>query len=276
MMNMEMFNPFIRKIERRPELWTGIYTCRAYDYRIFFIESGSINLTINGEKYLMQENDMAIVPPDTPYFTESIAEVQAYVINCDLCFENVDEPVKIASYEHLFKKEEIISKTTWDIFPAIYRCEEGALNVFVKIMDIWLEQDEFYEERIAAMLKSFIIESMFFNKHDRTPELVKKMKIYLEENCEKNITNDEIGKLFSYHPNYINRIFKETTGETVHGYLVQLRLKKAIEMVLGSDKQIAEIGVECGFQSYPYFIKCFREKYGVSPLKYRSRRNNVV
>ena len=276
MMNMEMFNPFIRKIERRPELWTGIYTCRAYDYRVFFIESGSINLTIDGEKYLMQENDMAIVPPDTPYFTEALDGVQAYVINFDLCFENVDVPEKMAKYEHIFQKEEVISKETWDIFPAVYRCEEGSEKIFRKILNIWLDEDEFYLERCAAMLKSFIIETMFFSKNDRTPDLVKKLKKYLEENFKVNINNEDVGKIFSYHPNYVNRIFKEATGETLHSYLVQVRLKKALDMIIDGNMQISEVAAECGFSSYPYFIKCFREKYGVSPLKYRSRRNNVV
>lgn len=271
MMNMELFNPFVRTIEKRPELYTGVCDCKAYDYRVFYIKSGSTYLTVDGKTQLLKENDMVIVPPNMSYSSEMQSEVEAYVINMDLCFENTGEGIRIANYVHLFKPEKIMSKTLWDIFPAFYRCPPNTHVKFQDLLDIYVEKQEFYRERLAAMLKTIIIESMLYTNYDRTPELVKEVKQYLEENYGRNITNQEIGDAFSYHPNYVNRIFKEATGETVHHYLNETRLKKALKMILETDVTMEQIGRECGFLSCAYFIKCFREKYGTSPFKYRGK-----
>ena len=271
MMNMELFNPFVRKIEKRPELYTGLYDCKAYDYRVFFIKKGSTYLTVDGKTQLLKENEMAILPPNMAYSSEMQSEVEAYVINMDLCFENTDAEMVVADYVHLFKPDKIMSKTLWGVFPAFYRCPPNTYVQFQNILDIYIEKQAFYHERIAAMLKALIIESMLYTNYDRTPDLVKKVRRFLEENNGRDITNQEIGDAFSYHPNYINRIFKEATGETVHHYLNETRLKKALKMILESDITIEQIGKECGFSSCAYFIKRFREKYGASPFKYRGK-----
>ena len=275
MMNMELFNPFVRRMVKSPALYTGTRFNKAYDYRLFYIESGSTYLYIDGEKYLFKENEMAIIPPGVSYFSDMQSEVTSYVINMDLCFENKETGIVFAEYVEFFKQEKVITKTTWDIFPAIYQCKPNTHLMFEYMYDIYVEKQEYYLERVATLLKALIIESMLYTKHDRTPDIVKELKQYLEKNCGRNITNQDIGGAFSYHPNYINRIFKETTGETVHSYLNEARLKKALRMILESDITVEQIGRECGFSSYAYFIKCFREKYGVSPLKYRNQRDKV-
>lgn len=271
MMNMELFNPFVRKIEKRPELYTGLYDDKSYDYRVFFIKSGSTYLTVDGKTKLLKENEMAIVPPDTPYSSKMVGEVESYVIHMDLCFENTDAEITFAEYVHLYKPEKIISKTRWNVFPAFYRCPPNTHVQFQNLLDIYVEKQEFYRERLAAILKTIIIESILYTNYDRTPDIVKRLKLYLEENCGRNITNQEIGDAFSYHPNYLNRIFKGTTGETIHSYLNETRLKKALKMILETDITVEQIGRECGFLSCAYFIKRFRKKYGTSPFKYRGK-----
>jgi len=274
-MNMTEFNPFVRYMDKRDNFFTGKIESKAYDYRLFYIIKGSTELIVEGESHILKSNDIAIIPPGVKYISEYEGEIKIFVINMDLSFENAVQGTRMPSPAHLFKKDRIISKITWDIFPKYLSCEENAADILEKALSIYMEKPEYYNERIAALVKTLILDAMAFTERDNSPQLIKDVKRYLEENCSENITNKEIGDEFLYHPNYINRMFKKTTGETVHSYLTKARLKKALKMISESDFQVAEISEKCGFSSYAYFIKCFREKYGVSPLKYRKQRSKA-
>lgn len=274
-MNMVEFNPFVRYMDKRDIFLTGKPDSKAYDYRLFYIVKGSARLIVEDEPHDLKANDMAIVPPGFKYRSEYEGEIKIFVINMDLCFENVEAGIKMPEFSHSFKEEKILSKTLWDVFPKYLRCEENACEILHKTLNLYEEKSEFYQERMAALVKTLVLDAMAFTAKDNTPKLIQDVKRYLEQNCSENITNKEIGDEFLYHPNYINRLFKKSTGETVHSYITRVRLKKALNMILESDCQIAEIADRCGFSSYAYFIKCFREKYGVSPLKYRNQRDKV-
>jgi AraC-like DNA-binding protein len=57
---------------------------------------------------------------------------------------------------------------------------------------------------------------------------------------------------------------------TLREYLLGRRMEKAREMLLSSDKSIAEIAFACGFSSPSYFAEVFLKKNGVNPSLYRS------
>ncbi|MBQ7039460.1 MAG: helix-turn-helix domain-containing protein [Clostridia bacterium] len=274
-MNMAEFNPFVRYIDKRDNFYTGKTESIAYDYRLFYIIKGSTRLIVEGETHALKQNDMAIIPPGIRYRSEYEGEIKVYVINMDICFENPVEGPLIPSPYHLFKKEKMLSKTLWNMFPKYLSCEGNAEEILEKIFNLSVGKPEYYFEHIAALLKALILDAMAYTAKDSNPKLIQDIKRYLDENCSENITNKVIGDEFSYHPNYVNRMFKKYTGETVHSYVTKARLKKSLHMILESDYQVAEISNICGFSSYAYFIKCFREKYGVSPLKYRKQRNKA-
>jgi transcriptional regulator GlxA family with amidase domain len=68
---------------------------------------------------------------------------------------------------------------------------------------------------------------------------------------------------------YLNRIFKEYTHQTIHQFLINLRLNKAKELLLTTLLDITKISEEVGFLSYTHFIKVFREKFEIPPQQYR-------
>ncbi|UXX79388.1 helix-turn-helix domain-containing protein [Reichenbachiella carrageenanivorans] len=62
---------------------------------------------------------------------------------------------------------------------------------------------------------------------------------------------------------------KALTNETPYELLKSYRLKKAAEMLLQDRMQVSEVYVRCGFKSMAHFSRAFKEKYGVSPGKYK-------
>ena len=60
-------------------------------------------------------------------------------------------------------------------------------------------------------------------------------------------------------------------GQAPYAYLTGIRLRRAEELLLGTDMGMDEIAMRCGFSDGSYFVRLFRSRYSVTPLVYRRR-----
>ena len=79
-----------------------------------------------------------------------------------------------------------------------------------------------------------------------------------------------LSSIASMSPFHFNRVFKKTTGESVHTYVRRVRLEHAANALLfNPDSSITEILSESGFVSNSSFTHAFKECFGVTPSKWR-------
>jgi len=99
-----------------------------------------------------------------------------------------------------------------------------------------------------------------------TEEAVK----YVEENYSKeNLSLKEISNHVHINPTYFSMIFKKEKGINFSDFLLEYRMKKAMEIIRNSDKKVYEVGEEVGYSNSQYFSVCFKKFTGMSPLEYR-------
>lgn len=67
---------------------------------------------------------------------------------------------------------------------------------------------------------------------------------------------------------YLGRLFKEECRTTIMGYLREVRLAKAKELLLRGMNS-SEVAEKTGFGDAAYFAKSFRQATGISPARYR-------
>ena len=60
-------------------------------------------------------------------------------------------------------------------------------------------------------------------------------------------------------------MFREVLGVSPLRYINELRLKKTLSLIRGSDSSIADIASAVGFTDYNHFGRLFRKYYGCSP-----------
>lgn len=65
------------------------------------------------------------------------------------------------------------------------------------------------------------------------------------------------------------RQFKSVFKVTPHQYLIQIKLKQAVDLLKNTDKPIHEITWACGFENVSAFCRAFKSAYGFQPLMFR-------
>ena len=100
----------------------------------------------------------------------------------------------------------------------------------------------------------------------------------MEANIEEPLSLDEIAALVGVSRRQIERLFKRYVGQVPTKYYLDMRLRRARELLLQTAMSIMEIAVACGFQSPPHFSKCYRNLFGHTPSTERqsSRHNFLV
>lgn len=92
---------------------------------------------------------------------------------------------------------------------------------------------------------------------------------YIKEHYARSVTLEELGALTGYVPLHVLRLFKAEMGKTPHEYLCEVRMTRARNLLLNTDLSIARIASECGFQSVSHFQTLFKQKFGITPGRFR-------
>ena len=98
---------------------------------------------------------------------------------------------------------------------------------------------------------------------------------YIENNYNQDSSNEIIGEYIHFNPSYLNRIFKQHTGHTIHGFLIRYRMNLAMDLLHTSSAPINEIAISVGFSDIPHFIKSFKKFTGKTPGEYRSQSKTI-
>ena len=78
-----------------------------------------------------------------------------------------------------------------------------------------------------------------------------------------------LGQQFSFHPNYINRMLRAWSGYSLHQYVLNLRMKKALDMLVYTSVPLGNIAALVGYEDVSYFTRIFKKKMGCTPGQVR-------
>lgn len=97
---------------------------------------------------------------------------------------------------------------------------------------------------------------------------------YIRDHYSGSVSIKEFCAKFEVNASYLGYLFKNETGVFFNDYVSRVRIKRATWLLENTNDKIAEIADQVGFSNVSYFIKCFRSKTGVSPVKYRQLKTN--
>ncbi len=145
------------------------------------------------------------------------------------------------------------------------------LWITMELIQRYAVGDVLYNEYVKSLFKTWLLLVYNLSHVTVNSSLAETVAAYLAANSNRNLSLDEISSEFKYHPNYINRIFRNRFGTAIKRYHNDLRIKRAMELLVYSHYSIGEISALCGFEDFNYFSRLFKQKTSMTATQYRKR-----
>lgn len=101
-------------------------------------------------------------------------------------------------------------------------------------------------------------------------QLAEKAMKYIEENIAADLSLEQIADALHISASHLSRTFKKAAGISLTDYINQFRIRKAKELLRGTDIYIYAVSEMVGYHDATYFSSMFKKLVGVSPSEYRN------
>lgn len=128
------------------------------------------------------------------------------------------------------------------------------------------------EEEICTWLVSMlerIMDAIRSHHHYPISVLLGAAMKYMQEHLQEDISRDDVARVACLSPTHFSRVVKQTFGQSFTELLAKLRVDKAREMLVLTEKSLLQICLDCGFNDQSYFTKVFQKITGRTPGEYR-------
>lgn len=253
-------------------------------YLCFVVEDGEGEVVYEGKRYELKAGDVVFIDCRKAYsHSTGNAHSVDNAFSCNCSCDN-----------HSVKTAKKLWSLCWCHFygpsmQAIYAkyCERGGLPVIrgadvsqyiVVLTEIYALSSSFdyiRDMRINGKLNDLLTLLMESSWHrEKASSTSKKMEVasvksFLDEHYSEKLSLESVASHFFIDKHYLARLFKKQYGMTLVTYLQQVRITHAKRMLRFTDKNIEEIGLECGIGERNYFSRVFKKLEGVSPSEFR-------
>lgn len=251
-----------------------------YDYYFLYVHKGRGIILIGDNEYTAVTGDLFYCPPGVvnSIRADNSDPFLLTGINFDFTQNHRKNKLLYPIQRELFEPDcvtEYVQFTDFEGFPDRINLanDTNIRELIYNMLRQYKEQKRFWELSTAGMLQTFIasIVQRIIRKSVRGKEASKGDEIirFLIENYMQKITNQTIARRFHYHPDHINRIVYSYTGMTLKQYIIDLRIRAAIDLLLHTDADISEIAFNVGYENVYYFSRIFKKKTGYAPSYFK-------
>ena len=150
-------------------------------------------------------------------------------------------------------------------------------NEFFKFFHSWTQKSPWaipqaygilyriYEEAIRSENKGYSRNNALFSKAT---------EYIMEHYTDHTLSVSAIAQHANISVSHLRRLFQSNTNSSPINYIHLLRLEKAKNLLLTSNYSILEIASAVGYADPYYFSRLFKEKTGLSPLRYKQQKRS--
>jgi AraC-like DNA-binding protein len=256
--------------------------CSAHSHdftELVIIHKGHGVNIVNGHEYLISDGDVFVIEKGVEH--EYCRTSQLYASTLLMDFDALPLPFDLLGrhpgYYSLFEVEPGLRKKY--SFNAKLNVSSETMTVVDELLGQlrveWHDRKPGYEAAIIGFLTELIVllarcyvkQSLGGDSQavSRVGEVVSR----IETGFKSDISLDELVSIACMSKRSLIRYFNSVYNMPPIKYLLQVRIRKASEMLRGTNKSISAIAMECGFDDSNYFTRQFRRAIGMSPREYR-------
>ncbi len=235
-------------------------------YEIYYLEKGNRNHLINGKNHHAIPGSFILIPPGVPHQTSGTAFKRRLIHFHSSTLALIYNREYISTLLKPFEKI---------CFFAPQKNHDYILSLFNNAESAYKNNDcESFLLETAKLLRFISFQSPNI-PNQNNPNLLYEIESYIHENVLDIKNLDDLAKKFFISKYYLCHLFKQNKNISVMSYISDIKIQKAANLLISTDKKINEICRLIGFNSEYYFSKCFSSSLGLSPSKYRKNFRNT-
>ena len=94
---------------------------------------------------------------------------------------------------------------------------------------------------------------------------------YIRTHPDLLIQVEDVARAASVSRRSLERRFLSVLGRTIHDEISRARLERAVDLLIRTEMPLSAIASGCGYGTPGYFSSVFKDKMGITPLKYRAK-----
>lgn len=240
---------------------------RPYGYefpQILITVKGEGEITAEGKTEKLAPNTIIYIPPNTPHSYSGISK--DWYLDW-ICFSGADTLP-------------LLEKWGLNRYACTVGCDCGRIRQSLAKAYYTIVGDKLYGNHYAsAILYDLLIEyrriagNRLSAKENGSSASMADVLQFVEENYGSQIKLSGLAEIAGVTEQHLCRLFKKNLGMRPMEYLAKLRIRHAKEMLVYSEKSIAEIAEATGFPDNSYFTVVFKKYEGLTPMEYRGTKN---
>ena len=286
-MNIFALNPYVR-LAMESILPDGCHipTRALFDYELIYIERGNFLLTYAGTEYSVRMGDFLLLHPAVSHsFDCNAGEISQPHIHFDMVYSphSEENPISYKDLPSMTVEEK--SRIAEDFLPmtdspfVTFKDRDEATALLKKIITAFRIDATLAAKANLTLLLSLLFENNYKNAFETNPStkaetLCKGIKAFLDTGGAYSLTLPEIAAHFSYHPTYLEKLFKEKCGMGIIAYKNARRMQEAKRLLRA--ESVTAVAHRLGYSSVYAFSRAFKKHFGVSPQKVKARQNSVM
>lgn len=249
------------------------------EYELTLITKGSGKRYVGNHMDHFNRGDLVFIGPNLPHCWKTDPGIKGEINACSIVVQFTNDFLG----QEFFKKPELA-----DIQKLFVRSQRGIVYHRPVVSEITHDLKNLGKEEMSfkklhlllAILHKLSITTDFtlLNRLNHVAiqsggdlEKINKVFGYIIDNFKTNVCLDEVAKLAYMTPNAFCKYFKKVTNKTFIEVVVEYRLHYATTQLIHTNKSVAQICFDCGFNDVAHFIRMFKSKMEVSPLQYKKK-----
>ena len=184
---------------------------------------------------------------------------------------SVSDAALIAACDGVNGDVELVPR--WKLRDARLGALVGALNVerIAGFLSGRLFLDSVEQALVVALVNGYSVRhrSLRTYRGGLGPARVRRIRELVYAKMEDELTLYELAESVGLSTAHFSQMFRKSTGETPHQFVLRERVKRAREMLRSAEAHVLDVAVACGFKTQQHFARVFRRMCGASPTEYR-------
>ncbi len=223
-------------------------------FEVVFVLSGTFIVEKDYKTYTLSKNDAIIIMPFEfhKFITKSSSNILVLEISTSV-ISNFNQIFSCKTFEN--PQFRFCDDYFNDIYSRIKQCNGNLIElsyVFFSVTTIAL-----HNNRLIAS-----------NEPD---DLFKKALLYINEHFDEDISLKDVASHLNLSYVYLSRMFIQKSKVRFNDFLNNLRIKKALSLLVDTSIPISEIGLLCGWGSIRNFNRVFSKTMECTPKEFRQK-----